>query len=107
MCPNTTTMEDPPSQAGRIPNRTLNTAEPTMVPKPTADSVKQPMNDVKSSGADPPAAMNVAPATSSSISHRSTSAWCVSVVNPESEFSRLAGWSLGWEGGGHSEHGAA
>ena len=49
-----------------ITKRTLKTAEPTMVPKPTAleGTLKVPMNDVASSGADPPAAMRVAPATS-------------------------------------------
>ena len=52
---------------------TLKTADPTMVPKPMSDrDTNWPMNDVASSGADPPAAMNVAPATSSSISHFST-----------------------------------
>ena len=35
--------------------RTLNTAEPTMVPNPTALPVKVPTNEVKSSGAEPPA----------------------------------------------------
>ena len=51
---------------------TLNTALPMMVPKPTLlFAMKTPMRDVKSSGADPPAAMNVAPATSSSISYLS------------------------------------
>ena len=44
--------------------RTLKTAEPTIVPKPTADCVNVPMSEVKSSGAEPPAAMKVAPATS-------------------------------------------
>ena len=43
---------------------TLKTALPTMVPKPTADRLNVPTNDVASSGADPPAAMSVAPATS-------------------------------------------
>ena len=45
-------------------NRTLKVAEPTMVPMPTSDSWNVPMSDVNSSGADPPAAMRVAPATS-------------------------------------------
>jgi len=35
-----------------------------MVPKPISDWRKVPMSDVASSGADPPAAINVAPATS-------------------------------------------
>jgi hypothetical protein len=37
---------------------TLNTALPTMVPKPTSEggTEKVPMSEVKSSGADPPAA---------------------------------------------------
>ena len=48
---------------------TLKTALPTMVPKPTADRLNVPTNDVASSGADPPAAMSVAPATSSLSSH--------------------------------------
>ena len=52
---------------------TLKTALPTIVPKPTSDfETKRPMNDVASSGALPPAAMNVAPATSSSMDHLST-----------------------------------
>ena len=46
-------------------NSTLKTAEPTMVPKPTAEPVKVPTNEVASSGIEPPAAMKVAPATSS------------------------------------------
>ena len=46
--------------------RTLKTAEPTMVPKPTSDlERKTPMMEVMSSGAEPPAAIHVAPATSS------------------------------------------
>ena len=46
--------------------RTLKTAEPTMVPKPMSDlDTKTPITEVKSSGAEPPAAMKVAPATSS------------------------------------------
>ena len=48
---------------------TLKTALPTMVPKPTVDRLNVPTNDVASSGADPPAAMSVAPATSSLSSH--------------------------------------
>lgn len=36
-----------------------------MVPTPTSDPLVAPASDVKSSGADEPAAMNVAPATSS------------------------------------------
>ena len=45
---------------------TLKTADPTMVPKPMSDrDTNWPMNDVASSGADPPAAMSVAPDTSS------------------------------------------
>ncbi len=48
-----------------ITNRMLKTAEPTMVPIPTSLlAMKTPMIDVKSSGAEPPAAMKVAPATS-------------------------------------------
>eukprot|EP00962_Isochrysis_galbana_P018161 scaffold5231_cov119-Isochrysis_galbana.AAC.4 len=43
----------------------LKTAEPTMVPTPTSFlTAKTPIKDVKSSGADDPAAMKVAPATS-------------------------------------------
>ncbi len=46
-------------------NRMLNTADPTMVPMPTSFFAKKmPMIEVNSSGAEPPAAMNVAPATS-------------------------------------------
>ena len=46
--------------------RMLKTADPTMVPIPTSEKeMNTPMTDVKSSGADPPAAMKVAPATSS------------------------------------------
>ena len=43
----------------------LKTAEPTIVPMPTSFcTANTPISDVKSSGADEPAAMNVAPATS-------------------------------------------
>jgi len=50
----------------------LNTAEPTMVPMPTLFSLqKVSTTDVNSSGADEPAAMNVAPATSSERFSRS------------------------------------
>ena len=46
-------------------NKMLKTAEPTIVPIPTSLlATKTPMILVKSSGADPPAAMKVAPATS-------------------------------------------
>ena len=46
--------------------RTLKTAEPTMVPMPTSFcAMKTPRIEVESSGAEPPAAMKVAPATSS------------------------------------------
>ena len=39
-----------------------------MVPIPTSDlAIKTPMMEVKSSGAEPPAAMKVAPATSGVI----------------------------------------
>ena len=38
---------------------------PTIVPTPTSVSTATPATEVKSSGADDPAAMNVAPATSS------------------------------------------
>jgi hypothetical protein len=50
---------------------TLKTAEPMMVPKPTEPLLakKTPISDVNSSGADPPAAMSVAPATSSLMSN--------------------------------------
>ena len=49
-------------------NRMLNTADPTIVPIPTSFlAMKTPMMEVKSSGADPPAAMKVAPATSGLI----------------------------------------
>mmetsp|Transcript_62514 Transcript_62514/g.125222 ORF Transcript_62514/g.125222 Transcript_62514/m.125222 type:complete len:249 (-) Transcript_62514:6-752(-) len=48
-----------------ITNSTLNTAEPTMVPMPTSERLNVPMRLVKSSGAEPPAAIKVAPATSS------------------------------------------
>ena len=45
--------------------RILKTAEPTMVPIPTSFlAMKTPMTEVKSSGAEPPAAIKVAPATS-------------------------------------------
>ena len=44
---------------------TLKTALPTIVPKPIAVSWKVATALVKSSGAEPPAAMKVAPATSS------------------------------------------
>ena len=48
--------------------RILNTADPTMVPIPTSENaMNTPITEVKSSGADPPAAMKVAPATSSLI----------------------------------------
>jgi len=43
----------------------LNTAEPRIVPIPTSESDKKtPMKEVASSGAEEPAAMKVAPATS-------------------------------------------
>ena len=45
--------------------RILNTADPTMVPTPTSVSNATPTTEVNSSGADDPAAMKVAPATSS------------------------------------------
>ena len=38
---------------------------PTMVPTPTSVSTATPATEVNSSGAEDPAAMNVAPATSS------------------------------------------
>ena len=42
--------------------RMLNTADPTMVPIPTSlKAMNTPMIEVNSSGADPPAAINVAP----------------------------------------------
>ena len=44
--------------------RTLKTADPIMVPKPISDSAKVPKSAENNSGADPPAAMRVAPATS-------------------------------------------
>ena len=52
---------------------TLKTALPTIVEKPTSPSFAKntPTMFVKSSGAEPPAAMNVAPATSSVSAHRS------------------------------------
>ena len=45
--------------------RTLNTADPTIVPNPTSLLKKVPTKLANNSGADPPAAINVAPATSS------------------------------------------
>ena len=49
-----------------ITKRILNTADPTMVPIPTELlAMKTPKSEVNNSGADPPAAMKVAPATSS------------------------------------------
>jgi len=42
---------------------------PTIVPTPTSLSTVTPAIDVKSSGADEPAAINVAPATSSDKSN--------------------------------------
>lgn len=46
-----------------ITNKILNTAEPTIVPMPTSSNdTNTPITDVNSSGALPPAAMNVAPA---------------------------------------------
>ena len=49
--------------------RTLKTAEPTIVPTPCSPgAMKMVTSEVKSSGADEPAAMNVAPATSSESS---------------------------------------
>ena len=60
-------------EGARTTKRTLKTADPMIVPNPTLDlAMNTPMMAVKSSGADPPAAMNVAPATSSSISYVST-----------------------------------
>ena len=53
---------DPSQQA--ITKSTLKTAEPTIVPKPTwLCDTKTPITDVASSGAEPPAAIHVAPAT--------------------------------------------
>ncbi|KNC33814.1 hypothetical protein FF38_10820 [Lucilia cuprina] len=49
-----------------ITNSILKTAEPTIVPMPTSSNdTKTPITLVNNSGALPPAAMNVAPATSS------------------------------------------
>ena len=45
-------------------NLTLKTALPTIAANPTSDSLKVPTKEVNSSGADPPAAIKVAPATS-------------------------------------------
>ena len=46
-------------------NRILKTAEPTMAPIPALVSLtNMPTREMKTSGADEPAAMNVAPATS-------------------------------------------
>mmetsp|Transcript_120571 Transcript_120571/g.240074 ORF Transcript_120571/g.240074 Transcript_120571/m.240074 type:complete len:101 (-) Transcript_120571:262-564(-) len=47
-------------------NSTLNTAEPTIAAMPTSDGVGEsaPTTEVKNSGAEPPAAIKVAPATS-------------------------------------------
>ena len=53
-----------------ITNNTLNTADPTIVPKPTELPVKVPINEVANSGAEPPAAIKVAPATSASSFNR-------------------------------------
>lgn len=53
------------SEQRPITNRMLNTAEPTMVPVPTSPlAMNTPRMAVNSSGADDPAAINVAPATS-------------------------------------------
>ena len=56
-----------------ITKRTLKTALPTTVPNPTSEPVNVPIADVASSGIEPPAAMNVAPATSGSTCRNSTS----------------------------------
>ena len=49
--------------------RILKVADPTIVPIPTLFcAMNTPITEVKNSGADPPAAMNVAPATSSLMS---------------------------------------
>jgi len=55
-----------------ITKRTLKTALPTIVPNPTVLWVKVPMKEVNSSGAEPPAAMKVAPAISCEIWNSST-----------------------------------
>ncbi len=48
-----------------ITNKMLKTAEPTMAPIPVLDLLtKMPISEMKTSGAELPAAMNVAPATS-------------------------------------------
>ena len=48
--------------------RMLNTADPTIVPMPTSlNAIKTPIMEVNNSGAEPPAAIKVAPATSSDI----------------------------------------
>ena len=53
---------------------TLKGAEPTTVPAPTVECwMKTPITDAKSSGALQPAAISVAPATSSGIPLRSHS----------------------------------
>jgi len=53
-----------------ITKSTLNTAEPTIVLEPTSlIAIVLPMSEVKNSGADPPAAIKVAPATSGLIDH--------------------------------------
>ena len=44
--------------------RMLKTADPTIVPKPRSDRLKVATKEVNSSGAEPPAAIRVAPAMS-------------------------------------------
>ena len=58
-------------------NKMLKTADPTIVPMPTSlFAMNTPIILVKSSGADPPAAMKVAPATSGLIP-----SWKINVQN--------------------------
>ena len=48
-----------------ITNKMLNTADPTIAPIPVLDSLaNMPTREINTSGAELPAAMNVAPATS-------------------------------------------
>lgn len=79
-------------------NSTLKTADPTMVPNPTELCANVPMNEVNSSGAEPPAAISVAPAISGSISHLLTITSRAVRARAESNLAPTAAaqWSDSW-----------
>ena len=86
---------------------TLNTADPTIVPNSTSlFTTSSPMKDVTSSGADPPAAIRVAPATSlpmlnASVMTSSAGTKSQTMASPASMylFAKRAGGCDGWATG--------